>query len=1416
MKPDRLPGLFIFFFFLTALFNSTPAQTTFFVKLKNSVPDASVEKILASGDLFAGKDNRPFLMGNTRIQSLGKMAGIDDPVLNRIMRVSISNKWDNSALRALSNSDPDLEYVQENKIFTLDFTPNDSLLRRQWALGKIKAYDAWNITQGEDSVVIAIIDTGIDYLHPDLASKININRGESGTDAQGRDKRTNGVDDDNNGFVDDYMGWDFTDRAGFPFDTTGGDYLDWDNDPMDENGFSHGTACAGIIGAQTNNTTGIAGVAPNIRLMNLRAFDPVGYGEEDDVAAAILYAVANNAKVISMSFGDYSFSYVLRDVIRYAYSRGVVLVASAGNSNSAEPHYPSGYSEVISVGNSTQDDTPAASSNYGSTLDLMAPGTGIVTTYRNNLYSEFNGTSAAAPFVSAAAGLILSKGNFSNEEVKQILKSSTDDIGAPGWDLRTGAGRINIERALRVLSPSVIKFDYPKQDQAKKNDTLNISATILSAYFVSYSLQVGIGSNPTSWLTLINKSPLQVSGSVILNYDLQQYVTDTTLTFRLIVEQTNGLTAEERVNIHILNKKPEAELISLFPAYYGERQTLLAAAYTNQPCYINLYYRKQGTGQFKYFSLDGFTINNKFVKNYHYGFVPGNEIDFNSNYEIYLEAVNLAGEKTEIKDNGNYFIVNTQNYFRLQPGTEKSYTLPPGSIFDKVVSLADGKKGVFLREDLSPEISKLFTFDNGVFGHNPDDTLKNKILKDIADIDGDGTQDLLTLWSYTAFLYKQSGTAAPRFDLKFKADTSFFWPMGIYDLAGNGTKQLLAVTNDTTVSVYDISSDYRLTPRSRFYNSSDYGYGGNYINSPNALLVDSDKDGKNEIWMVDTDGDILVFDVNSVQDIRLRSVINTGFYSSSQYLSAGDFNGDGKEEIAVILQSIDELDLAPYYRVAIFRLNNNSVDFLFDNGFVNPANEYRSSYQKVSNSIKMSDVDNDGKADLVLFIFPYAYIIKHDISEGFRITSFNENINSNTVLIADFDGNGLNEIAFPYKNVIKFREMSSGNAVTTPSNFRGFSYRGSSVTLSWVSENQKFYIYKGSDAGNTVLYDSVSAFSYNDLNVSVGSTYYYSVASVLPSGSVSEKTAAIKVVHHPETKLDRVVPVSSNSVEVTFTGGMNKTIPFLESVFIKNQQNNQTVYPNSISARTEKSYLVSFAEQLQNGNYLLGFYNLTDLYGSPISDTTLAFTFTGTVTGQEFYIRSFELTDPFTIKIAFNLEVDENAALNTSNYHFEPANNVTSVTVNSSDRKIIFLNLKGNKPVGAIGKEYRLTVKNLTSSTQSGAVAIRSGAGASIVLTGFSENLEEVYVYPNPVNVSKNNILTFAGLPRRAEILVLNLQGEKLIKLTESDGNGGISWDMKDEFKTSVPSGIYIARVAMLDDSGNEKETKLIKFTIVR
>ncbi|MDP2364027.1 MAG: S8 family serine peptidase, partial [Ignavibacteria bacterium] len=353
-----------------------------------------------------------------------------------------------------------------------------------------------------------------------LKNKIYKNPGESGT------KSNNGIDDDNNGFIDDYMGWDFVDRVGVPSDTVAGDFLEWDNMPYDlrkgANG-NHGTFVAGIAGAEFNNTIGVAGVAPKIKLLNIRSFDNGGSGEEDDAAAAILYAVKMGAKVINMSWGDYSFSYVLRDVIRYAYSQNVVLVAASGNQNSNEPHYPSGYSEVISVGNSTEQDYVASGSNWGSTLDLVAPGSSIISTDMELGYTTAGGTSASAPFVSATAALILSLQNFKNEEVKQILKSTTDDIGTPGWDEKSGAGRLNLERALRVLAPSNIKINFPLMDYATKLDTITIVATVLSSYFISYNLEVGKGINPTDWTPLIQNGLNQFAEKEIYVLDISNY-----------------------------------------------------------------------------------------------------------------------------------------------------------------------------------------------------------------------------------------------------------------------------------------------------------------------------------------------------------------------------------------------------------------------------------------------------------------------------------------------------------------------------------------------------------------------------------------------------------------------------------------------------------------------------------------------------------------------------------------------------------------------------------------------------------------------------------------------------------------------------------------------------------------------------
>jgi subtilisin family serine protease len=471
-------------FFLFSLV--TYSQTTYFIKYKDHVPLQQVEEKIQQQSVFSSFQFRPLINNEFIVQpAAGGLNSINDR-LARIIKVSFASDIDEGSFLQLLEDQDNIEYVQQQVKYQIHGIPNDSLVHEQWALSTIKAFDAWEITMGNDSVLVAVIDTGIDYEHPELKNKIYLNQGEIGTDLFGNDKRSNNKDDDGNGFIDDFMGWDFTDRVGFPFDSTGGDYLGWDNDPMDEHG--HGTYIAGILAAETNNVTGIAGAAPNIRILNLRAFDPSGYGEEDDVAAAILYAITMGAKVINMSFGDNSFSYVLRDVIRYAYAQNIVLISSSGNSGSNLPHYPSGYSEVISVGNSTDKDFVAPSSNWGSTIDLVAPGSSILTTAPNNNYALISGTSASSPHVAAAAALILSIHNFTNEEVKQIIKSTCDDIGEPGWDLRSGAGRLNLYRAVSVLAPSRILFHHPRQDYTTLKDTLNINVSILSAYFNNFSL----------------------------------------------------------------------------------------------------------------------------------------------------------------------------------------------------------------------------------------------------------------------------------------------------------------------------------------------------------------------------------------------------------------------------------------------------------------------------------------------------------------------------------------------------------------------------------------------------------------------------------------------------------------------------------------------------------------------------------------------------------------------------------------------------------------------------------------------------------------------------------------------------------------------------------------------------------------
>lgn len=341
-------------------------------------------------------------------------------------------------------------YAEPNFYRRLARTPNDSLFGQLWGLentgqsvlgvtgaldADIDATNAWNVSTGVPAITVAVIDSGLDLDHRDLAPNIWTNPGESGAG-----KETNGRDDDLNGLTDDFRGWDWASS---------------DNDPRDSHG--HGTHVAGTIGARGDDGFGVAGVAWNARLMALRVLDNQGIGTVANVIQAYVYAQRMGAKVVNASLGGGQFSRSEFDALR-ALPSGLFVVA-AGNEasdNDQRPAYPCAYDvgNVVCVAASDQQDGLASFSNYGATtVDLAAPGTNILSAWPGGGHAFLSGTSMATPHVSGAAALVFSKNaGASPVAVKNALLQSVDPKAGLARAVASG-GRLNVARALGVEPP---------------------------------------------------------------------------------------------------------------------------------------------------------------------------------------------------------------------------------------------------------------------------------------------------------------------------------------------------------------------------------------------------------------------------------------------------------------------------------------------------------------------------------------------------------------------------------------------------------------------------------------------------------------------------------------------------------------------------------------------------------------------------------------------------------------------------------------------------------------------------------------------------------------------------------------------------------------------------------------------------
>ena len=321
--------------------------------------------------------------------------------------------------------DPRVEYVGPNHIVSICRVPNDDWYQLmgyylQWGLYDpdypevtIEAEPAWDLTTGSSSIIIANVDTGVMTDHEDLWAKI----------VPGRNVITGAPDPDN---------------------------------PYDDHG--HGTFTAGVSAAMTDNIVGVAGVSWGAKIMPIKALDADGYGTEADAAAGIVWAADHGAKIINMSFGGYDDVPAELDAVNYAAAKGCILVGASGNDGSSQPFFPAAYDQVIAVGATneygqrcTAADWGEGGSNYGSYLDVVAPGNNILSTYGDGSYTMASGTSAAAPFVSGIAALVWSyHPDWTRAQVIEQIKTTCRDVSPAGWDQYTGWGIANAYRALTM------------------------------------------------------------------------------------------------------------------------------------------------------------------------------------------------------------------------------------------------------------------------------------------------------------------------------------------------------------------------------------------------------------------------------------------------------------------------------------------------------------------------------------------------------------------------------------------------------------------------------------------------------------------------------------------------------------------------------------------------------------------------------------------------------------------------------------------------------------------------------------------------------------------------------------------------------------------------------------------------------
>jgi subtilisin family serine protease len=969
---------------------------------------------------------------------------------------SLSAQEKASTLQRLK-ADPEVEFAEPEHTFTTKQIPNDPFLSSSgtwgqpyqdlWGLFAVNAPAAWDTAQG-DGVVVAVIDTGVDYNHPDLADNIWTNPNEIAG---------NFFDDDGNGFIDDFHGWNF-------FNNT--------NDPLDDNG--HGTHVAGTIAAEGNNGIGAIGVAWHAKIMPLKGFDSSGTGFDFTLAPAIMYAANNGADVINASWDAISNlqvfgnSQTIEEAIQYAASLGVVFVASAGNSSQdAMNFFPANSPEAITVASSDPFGNFSFFSNFGPKIDVIAPGEDILSTQAANTfqgqpvidgYTRMTGTSMAAAHVSGVVALILSQNpGYSPDIVRTVLRSSATPANP---DPRFTAGNLNASAAvaLQNVQQATITAIVPGISPV---DPFTIQGTAQGPGFASYLLEYGQGAQPFFWVPFFSGFT-PVSAGVLGTLDPINLSTGGVYSIRLTVFNTAGVgfTAQSQFTATFLQVTSPAPTTSsiLVPTFRaGSVMPIIGTA--GGPGIQHFLIQWSSVDSFNGWQTTGITLTNNGVAPVsngtlatwdtssitQAGFYQIQLLVDNFNFqlittEVYLEPDLISSgwpvfvEPGPFAGSGIVPAHNADGTFRMVMASPNDGTIPAaswvfhpdgsfeqtnlvqsGSFHQPAVGNIDGLPG---DEAVMPDFNVIrvihpdTSFD--LFSPGPisvDLTISPLVLEDLnnnfqletvaigPDLNSNDT-------AADMFVWLPNGQIAPGFPRQIPAPNelvTFRNQMRLLagDFNGDGTKQILVqqglTSNTYTLQLLGTDGTLKTTFNAPVLAGIPFSM----------AAADLDHNGKLETLVFSTDGAqqmLHVFQPDGTERQGWPVDVSSGQQFESAYIAVGDFNRDGHEEIVLAKQS------------ALFLFNSNGTLF-------------PGAWPLLSSSLigygpaVIGDVDGDGFPEIVTssndLDTAQIQAIRKDgtLSKSWRLGGANGGVPfiGITPSLGDFDQNGTTDIAVAYQ-----------------------------------------------------------------------------------------------------------------------------------------------------------------------------------------------------------------------------------------------------------------------------------------------------------------------------------------------------------------------------------------------------------------